>query len=221
MQRILLVDDDLSHVQRLTRALLDRGYRVVAVASAEAATAAAAQLQPDAVVLELKLPDASGLECLRSLRATRPHLRAIIVTAYGSIASAVEAVHRGARDYLSKPADADRILAALQRDPSRPSAETIGTPPSLDRLEWEHIQRVLADHGGNISRTAAALGIHRPSLQRKLVKFPPSERKPGGQGTARELRREARRHQRSTPRNGNPVKAAHPRKPPSVPGSPR
>jgi two-component system response regulator RegA len=174
IQRILLVDDDSTYLHRLARALRDRGYTVSAVESAEEAPAAAAELKPDAAVLDLKLPAASGLVCLRELRAEWPELRVLILTGYASIATAMEAVRQGAWDYITKPADADQILAALQRDPSAPQEETEIATPSLDRLEWEHIQRVLTDNDGNVSQTAAVLGMHRRSLQRKLRKFPPN-----------------------------------------------
>jgi two-component system response regulator RegA len=144
------------------------------VESTEAARAAAAELHPDAAVLDLKLPGASGLVCLRELREAWPDIRVLMLTGYGSIATAMEAVRQGAWDYLTKPADADQILTALHRDPAAPASDAIPHPPSLDRMEWEHIQRVLADHQGNVSQTAAALGMHRRSLQRKLHKFPPS-----------------------------------------------
>lgn len=173
-RRILLVDDDIVYLQRLARALRDRGCTVSAVESAEAAVAAAEQLQAEAAVLDLRLPGASGLECLRDLRAVRPDLRVLMLTGYGSIATAMEAVRQGAWDYLTKPADADQILAALHRDPSRAHGDPEPAPATLERLEWEHIQRVLTDHDGNISQTAAALGLHRRSLQRKLHKYPPA-----------------------------------------------
>jgi len=172
--RILLVDDDTVYIQRLARALRDRGCTVIAVETAEEAADAAAELQPDAAVLDLKLPGANGLSCLRDLRMAWPDLRVLMLTGYGSIATAMEAVRQGAWDYLTKPADADQILAALSRDPFQSSGEMGIAPSSLDRLEWEHIQRVLNDCEGNVSQTAELLGIHRRSLQRKLQKFPPS-----------------------------------------------
>ena len=99
----------------------------------------------------------------------------MILTGYGSIATAIEAVRAGAIDYLTKPADAEQIFAVLYGSrSSTPECENY-QPPSLERLEWEHIQRVLHDHGGNISRAAEALGLHRRSLQRKLQKYPPNQ----------------------------------------------
>lgn len=174
IQRILLVDDEPVYLERLARALRSRGCTVATAESAEAAPAAAQELNPQAAVLDLKLPGASGLHCLRELRAVWPELRVLILTGYGSIATAMEAVRQGAWDYLTKPADADQILAALHRTPGAAVTPADPPPPSLERLEWEHIQRVLADHSGNISQTASALGLHRRSLQRKLQKFPPA-----------------------------------------------
>ena len=175
IQRILLVDDDPVYLERLARAMRSRGYEVVAVGSGEEALEAVVGWVPDAAVLDLKLPGCSGLQTLRELRGTLGELRVLMLTGYGSIASAMDAVRQGAWDYLTKPADADQILAALHRDPSQAYAEEEPEPATLGRLEWEHIQRVLADHGGNISHAAAALGLHRRSLQRKLQKFPPQD----------------------------------------------
>lgn len=173
LQRILLVDDDPIYLQRLAKALRDRGCTIATAETAEAAPTAAAELKPQAAVLDLKLPGASGLTCLRELRATWPELRVLMLTGYGSIATAMEAVRQGAWDYLTKPADADQILSALTRDPSQAQKEAEIMPSSLDRMEWEHIQRVLNDNEGNVTQTAAALGLHRRSLQRKLRKEPP------------------------------------------------
>lgn len=173
LQRILLVDDETIYLNRLAKALRDRGCTVATAESAEAAPAAAAELKPQAAVLDLKLPGASGLACLRELRAAWPELRVLMLTGYGSIATAMEAVRQGAWDYLTKPADADQILAALERDPTQPLNEAEIAPTSLDRMEWEHIQRVLNDNDGNVTQTAASLGLHRRSLQRKLRKEPP------------------------------------------------
>lgn len=175
IKRILLVDDDTVYLSRLARAFRDRGYEVAAMETAEAGIAAATLLRPDAAVLDLKLPGASGLVCLRELRAVFPAIRVLLLTGYGSIATAMEAVRQGAWDYLTKPADADQILHALTRDPSSTLSEVEATPPTLERLEWEHIQRVLTDHDGNVSQTAAVLGMHRRSLQRKLQKYPPQQ----------------------------------------------
>lgn len=171
-ERILLVDDDLIYVERLARAL--RGYdcEVAVATDCAGAQLAAAALRPTSAVVDLRLGTASGLECLKLLREADPDIRIIMLTGYGSIATAIEAVREGAWDYLTKPADAEQVLVALRGDP-RTRQEPAIHPPSLERAEWEHIQRVLQDNGGNISKTAEALGLHRRSLQRKLQKYPP------------------------------------------------
>jgi two-component system response regulator RegA len=120
IQRILLVDDDSTYLHRLARALRDRGYTVSAVESAEEAPAAAAELKPDAAVLDLKLPATSGLVCLRELRAEWPELRVLILTGYASIATAMEAVRQGAWDYITKPADADHLPGMRKKRSSPP-----------------------------------------------------------------------------------------------------
>lgn len=174
-ERILLVDDDEIYLERLARALQRQGSTVAAARSAEEATAISRQFHPTAAVLDMNLPGANGLVCLRELREQWPELRVLMLTGYGSIATALEAVRLGAWDYLTKPADAAGILYALTREriAEAPPAPLPAAPPTLERLEWEHIQRVLADCDGNISHAAEALGLHRRSLQRKLRKFPP------------------------------------------------
>jgi len=172
-ERILLVDDDVVYVERLAKALRGYGCQVVTATDCGTALSAAVALQPTAAVVDLKLGPESGLDCLKRLLAHDPAMRIVMLTGYGSIATAIEAVREGGWDYLTKPADAEQILAAIRDDPrERHEMPDIQTP-SLERLEWEHIQRVLQDNGGNISKTAEALGLHRRSLQRKLQKYPP------------------------------------------------
>lgn len=171
-ERILLVDDDTIYVERLARALRGHGSEVAIAADSATAIETAKTLRPTAAIVDLKLGTASGLECLKALRSLDPEIRLIMLTGYGSIATAIEAVRDGAWDYLTKPADAEEILHALVNDP-RSRQEPVIHAPSLERAEWEHIQRVLQDNGGNISKTAEALGLHRRSLQRKLQKYPP------------------------------------------------
>jgi two-component system response regulator RegA len=169
---ILLVDDDEVLRERLATAIRTRGYEVRTAGSSDEALREVAKESPEMAVLDLKMPGGNGLDLLKELRQADPHTRVLMLTGYGSIATAVEAVREGAVGYLPKPADADEILAALAgtHTAKLPGLET----PSLARAEWEHIQRVLTDCGGNISEAARRLGIHRRSLQRKLHKYPPA-----------------------------------------------
>ncbi|HET8725436.1 MAG TPA: response regulator [Anaeromyxobacteraceae bacterium] len=172
-QTLLLVDDDEVYRERLARALRDRGYEVSTASGGEEAIALARREAPELAVVDLRMPGASGIEVLEALRAVDPATRVLMLTGYGSIATAVEATRKGAVGYLSKPADADEVVAALTGRAAGDAGADIDTP-SLARAEWEHIQRVLADCGGNVSETARRLGIHRRSLQRKLQKYPPT-----------------------------------------------
>jgi len=143
----------------------------------DAAIGLASEESPEVALVDLRMPGRSGLELVRALHAIDPATRIIVLTGYGSIATAIEAMRLGAAYYLSKPADADDVLAALARSEAPPlePAPADYVAPSLARAEWEHISRVLADCGGNISAAARRLGIHRRSLQRKLQKYPPAE----------------------------------------------
>jgi two-component system response regulator RegA len=172
---LLLVDDDEVLRERLARALERRGYRVRTAANADEALALAREQPPKYAVIDLRMPGRSGLEVLRELRLLDPGCQALVLTGYGSIPTAVEATRLGAVGYLQKPVDASDVVVALGRleGTSDTEASPIETP-SLARAEWEHIQRVLADCGGNVSEAARRLGIHRRSLQRKLQKYPPS-----------------------------------------------
>ena len=170
---LLLVDDDEVLRERLGRALGQRGFEVTEARNGEEAIAAARRDAPEYAVVDLRMPGLSGIEVLDELRAIDPATRVLMLTGYGSIATAVEATRRGAVGYLSKPADADEVVAALTGRAGSEAAAGIDTP-TLARAEWEHIQRVLVDCGGNVSETARRLGIHRRSLQRKLHKSPPA-----------------------------------------------
>ncbi len=169
---ILLVDDDEVLRERLAQAIRARGYEVRTAGSAEEAMREAAKDSPEMAVLDLRMPGVNGLDLLKELRKQDPATRVLMLTGYGSIATAVQAVREGAVGYLPKPADADEIIAALNG--TETAKERGVETPSLARAEWEHIQRVLADCGGNISEAARRLGIHRRSLQRKLHKYPPA-----------------------------------------------
>lgn len=168
---LLLVDDDEVLRERLARALGQRGYEVTTASNGADALELARRETPEFAVLDLRMPGMSGIDLLRALQALDPSTRILMLTGYGSIANAVEATKLGAVGYLPKPADADDIVAALAG--KHPEGEAIEAP-SLARTEWEHIQRVMADCGGNISEAARRLGIHRRSLQRKLQKYPPT-----------------------------------------------
>lgn len=174
---ILLVDDDDTFRQRLSMALQRRGYRVLEAASSQQArnVCSTSQQQIDACIVDLKMPQESGLELVNWIHLQQPQCRTLILTGYGSIATAVEAIRLGAADYLTKPANADQILAALLRQAEEGPTD-LPPPehfPSLDQVEWDHLHRVLHDCNGNISMAARKLGIERRSLQRKLQKAPP------------------------------------------------
>jgi two-component system response regulator RegA len=174
---ILIVDDDRVLRERLARALRQRGFEVSTAGSFDEAVGLAADDSPEMAVVDLRMPGRSGLELIRALHDFDPQTKIVVLTGYGSIATAVEAVRLGATNYVAKPADVDDLLAAFARGDAPPLSATDMdyAAPSLARAEWEHINRVLADCGGNISAAARRLGIHRRSLQRKLQKYPPKE----------------------------------------------
>jgi two-component system response regulator RegA len=171
---ILLVDDDDRFRSRMAQAFEERGYEVQQAESYDTALAIATDESTELAAVDLRMPGKSGLELVRELHRIDPSTCIVVLTGYGSIATALEAVRLGATHYLTKPADADELIAAFDRaennDPAREAVA--GETPSLARVEWEHIQRVLTDCGGNVTKAAEKLGIHRRSLQRKLSKFP-------------------------------------------------
>jgi two-component system response regulator RegA len=177
---ILIVDDDEVYRNRLARAFSDRGYDVRTGSDYDTAVAAATEESPELAVVDLKMPGKSGLELVKALHEIDAATKIVVLTGYGSIATAIDAVRLGATYYLSKPADADDIIGSFARgeapplEPPAPEGDDYKAP-SLARAEWEHINRVLSDSGGNISEAARRLGIHRRSLQRKLQKYPPSK----------------------------------------------
>lgn len=173
MNTILIIDDDDVFRDTLARAFARRGLSALQAGDADTALQQLREHLPESCVLDLRLAGESGLQLLPQLLALRPTLQVVVLTGYASIATAVEAVKRGAVNYLAKPADADEILAAFDngRNPGS-TGPSPAQPMSVERLEWEHIQKVLAGHGGNISETARALGMHRRTLQRKLQKRP-------------------------------------------------
>ncbi|MFN0149262.1 MAG: response regulator transcription factor [bacterium] len=176
-QSILIVDDDSTFRSRLARAFTERGFDVRDAHDAESALALANEESPELAVVDLRMPGRSGLELAQDLLRIDPATQVVVLTGYGSIATAIEAMRIGATYYLSKPADVDDILAAFARKNAPPLEPTPGdhATPSLARTEWEHLNRVLTDCGGNISEASRRLAIHRRSLQRKLKKFPPAD----------------------------------------------
>jgi two-component system, response regulator RegA len=174
--RILVVDDDEVFAETLAMALGRRGHAVSIAFGAQAVLdrISGGELF-DAAVLDLRLAADSGLRLIPPLKAAYPEIRILLLTGYASIATAVEAIKLGAVHYLPKPAGVDEILAALGRLEGDPEAEAPEEPMSVDRLEWEHIQKVMSEHEGNLSATARALKMHRRTLQRKLAKRPVRE----------------------------------------------
>ena len=169
---ILLVDDDPTFLEVMTRGMQRHGFEVFAAADGPTARRLAADSQPDLVLLDLNLPGDSGLVTLPYLIESCPQARVVILTGYSSIATAVEAIKLGAFDYLCKPANLSQVLAAFEGKPDPARTRHADSPLSVDRLEWEYIQQVLQQHEGNVSATAKALGMHRRTLQRKLQKRP-------------------------------------------------
>ncbi|MDR2215627.1 MAG: response regulator [Nevskiaceae bacterium] len=172
---VLVLDDDATFVSILARALRRRGHRVSEALNVEAALLLAAQDAPDLAVVDLKIAQESGLDAVPALLERNAAMRILILTGYSSIATAVAAIKLGAWDYACKPLDADEILQKLglgEAAAPAPMSAIPDQPLSVERLEWEHIQRVLAENAGNISATARSLGMHRRTLQRKLLKRP-------------------------------------------------
>jgi len=173
--RLLIVDDDRPFCERLGRAMAARGFAVTTCNTVTEGLSQARALRPDYAVVDLRLEDGSGLDVVGLLQAEQPGCRAVVLTGYGNIATAVSAVKLGAADYLPKPADADQVTAALLG-----STQALPLPPddpmTADRVRWEHIQRVYEQCGRNVSETARRLKMHRRTLQRILAKRAPHER---------------------------------------------
>lgn len=175
--RLLIVEDESGTRHMLERSMTRHGFDTRVAESVDAALGFIAREKFDCALLDLKIDNDSGLELIAPLRAENPRARIVLLTGYSSISTAVAAIKLGADDYLCKPASGEQLLAALQggqalsqEQPELP--EIASAPPSVNRLAWEHIQRVLAENDGNISATARALGMHRRTLQRKLQKRP-------------------------------------------------
>jgi two-component system response regulator RegA len=167
--RILIVDDDQPFRLALRNAFVRRGYEVSLAGSLDEAETSLREALPQYAVVDLRMPGGSGLDVVRALRALPKAPQVVVLTGYGTIGTAVEAIRLGAINYLTKPADADEIEAALQGKRPPPMDDV----PSLDRQEWEYLNRILADCSGNISEAARRLKMHRRTLQRKLQKHPP------------------------------------------------
>ncbi|MCO5134627.1 MAG: ActR/PrrA/RegA family redox response regulator transcription factor [Phyllobacteriaceae bacterium] len=170
--RLLLVDDDRPFLTRLGRAMEMRGFNVDMAETIADAIAHVKANPPDFAVVDMRLSDGNGLDVIEAIRKAKPVCRAIILTGYGNIATAVTAVKLGAVDYLAKPADADEVYAALMRKPED-RAEPPENPMSADRVRWEHILRVYELCDRNVSETARRLNMHRRTLQRILAKRAP------------------------------------------------
>lgn len=175
-KRVLIIDDDLHFGQVLTRSLERQGYEAQVAHTGSEALAIASTFSPQWISLDLRLEQESGLNLIRQLKDTLPDCRIVMLTGYASIPTAVEAIKLGAHNYLHKPATLQELIGAFEDGDTTPEdaqpAKEVEVM-SVDRLEWEHIQRVLNEHQGNISATARALNMHRRTLQRKLQKYAP------------------------------------------------
>jgi two-component system response regulator RegA len=175
-QTVLVIDDESTFRERLCRALRARGFLALEAWDRSSCITALIDLEPCLILLDLRLGGDNGLSLLPLLRERAADARIVVLTGYGSIATALTAMKQGADHYLTKPVDADDIVQtyeSLRAPESEQTLPTNPTAPSLARVEWEHIQRVLAACDGNISHAARVLGLHRRSLQRKLFKYPP------------------------------------------------
>ena len=170
--RVLVVDDDERFATTLSQALARRGWIADVAHDVAGALAAVHAGLPEAAIVDLRLGGEDGLALLEPLRAAGPGMRILVLTGYASIATAVKAIKLGADDYLAKPVTASVVATALERGAAAEPSSTPLEPMSPRRLEWEHIQRVLNEHEGNVSATARMLKMHRRTLQRKLAKRP-------------------------------------------------
>lgn len=172
---MLIIDDDAHLLRVLSRSISRRGFNVICAENGAQALALCKDHQPSHISLDLKLAEETGLNLIPSLKLASPDSKIVMLTAYASIATAVDAIKLGATQYLCKPADADQLLNAFEETPvtdTPPVADVEDKPISVKRLEWEHIQKVLNENDGNVSATARELGMHRRTLQRKLQKHP-------------------------------------------------
>lgn len=168
--RLLLVDDDETFCRIMSRALVRRGFAVDTAHTPEQALQIIEQHDVDYCVLDLKLERTSGLTLIPTIKQRLPDCVIVVLTGYASIATTIEAIKLGATYYLAKPVDADTLIASFAKTTATAEQPIAADPMSVKKLEWEHIQRVLAEHDGNVSATARALNMHRRTLQRKLQK---------------------------------------------------
>ncbi len=173
--KLLVIDDDETFAQVLSSALSKQGFDTLHALNCSQALKLAQQMRPDYAIVDLRIGQESGLNLIQQLKTLNSDMHILILTGYASIATAVEAIKLGAAHYLTKPADTREIIKALQKQDADPDVEPSAHPLSVKRLEWEHLQKVLLDHDGNISAAARALGMHRRTLQRKLAKKPSRE----------------------------------------------
>ena len=171
-QTLLIVDDDEVFTEVLARAMVRRFANVHVANCIEQALVLAREHRPDKIVLDLKIHQSSGLDIIEQLCSTVPGVAIVVLTGYSSIATTVEAMKLGASNYLCKPVNASELILAFSDSPPGSLAEISASPPSVGRLQWEHIQKVLSQNNGNISATARVLGMHRRTLQRRLQKRP-------------------------------------------------
>jgi two-component system response regulator RegA len=169
---LLIVEDDKAFLQRLASAMQSRGFAVTTAESVAEGLHQVEQAAPAFAVVDMRLGDGNGLDVISALKRNRPEARAIILTGYGNIATAVNAVKLGAADYLAKPVDADDVVTALMARENQ-KIEPPANPMSADRVRWEHIQRIYELCGRNVSETARRLNMHRRTLQRILAKRAP------------------------------------------------
>jgi len=169
---LLIIDDDVTFCNALARAMRRRKFTVYTANSAQQGIDTAEEFHPSHAIVDLRIGDESGLQVVKTLAQKYTNITMVVLTGFASISTAVEAIKLGATQYLTKPADADKIMAAINKQEGNENTVIPENPMSVRRLEWEHIQSVLSQHDGNISATARALGIHRRSLQRKLQKKP-------------------------------------------------
>lgn len=169
---LLIVEDDRSFLTRLAKALEQRGFTITTAESVADGLLEVERSAPAFAVVDMRLGDGNGLDVISALKRRRPEARGIILTGYGNIATAVNAVKLGAVDYLAKPADADDVVAALLAIDTK-KIDPPENPMSADRVRWEHIQRIYELCGRNVSETARRLNMHRRTLQRILAKRAP------------------------------------------------